>query len=85
MLSIESWEASSKLLIYSTQPNILPVLPFDGPENNLLGSRDTLLMEMMPVKQKEIISNNFKDKIVQTYCSVNVLITEFLWKKTPPS
>ena len=63
MLSIESWEASSKLLIYSTQPNILPVLPFDGPENNLLGSRDTLLMEMMPVKQKYLYFSPITSKM----------------------
>ena len=30
------------------QPKILPVLPFDGPEKSILGSSDTLLIEMIP-------------------------------------
>ena len=28
---------------------MLPVLPFGGPANNLLGSSETLLMEMIPI------------------------------------
>ena len=62
---------------------MLPVLPFGGPANSLLGSSDTLLMEMIP--EFHLMSSLIRKPDTSTYRSVNVLIAEcFRQEAAPP-
>ena len=65
---------------------MLPVLPLGGPEKSRLGSRDTLLTEIMPTKrsdnQRRIAFTASHES--PTYRPMNVLVTELFRQEAPP-
>ena len=63
---------------------MLPVLPFEGPEKSRLGSRDTLLTEIIPENIPTIRTAERFYFTLFTYGPMNVLVAELFGQKAPP-